>query len=310
MDATLSRNEEKNKRKGMITSIVVHTLLVMLAILPLLTYPDPPPGQEGILVNLGIPDVGQGDENAPPAPKEEAAPPTTREEERQPEPEEVEPEKPVEKPQKQPEKRPEKQPERKVVTADNEAELALKKQREKEARERAEREARERARREAEERKRREAEERARREAEERARKEAEAKKLEELIGSGLGGGRGEGKGNTGQPGNQGDPNGGDSDIVTGTTSGQGRVGGGLRGRGILAQPPITDRSQKTGTVMLRVCVNANGDVIEATYTQAGSTTSDARLVSLAIANAKRWKFSKGNVDRQCGTIRYDFKVR
>jgi len=29
-----------------------------------------------------------------------------------------------------------------------------------------------------------------------------------------------------------------------------------------------------------------------------------------AIANAKRWRFSKGSIDKQCGTITYNFKVQ
>ena len=61
----VNQHEEKNRKTGAAFSFVVHIVLFALALLPFLTFPDPPPGQEGILVNLGIPDVGQGEENAP-----------------------------------------------------------------------------------------------------------------------------------------------------------------------------------------------------------------------------------------------------
>ena len=80
--------------------------------------------------------------------------------------------------------------------------------------------------------------------------------------------------------------------------------------REVRTAPQIVDDSQKTGIVVLRVCVNANGDVIEAEYTYEGSNTADSRLVELAINNAKKWKFKKADIERQCGTIKYDFKLK
>ncbi|MBK6950296.1 MAG: cell envelope integrity protein TolA [Haliscomenobacter sp.] len=76
MAESLSPQEQKQKRRGVITSMFVHSIAVILLLLPFLKIPIPPPGQEGILVNLGLPDVGQGEENAgPSAPAEEVAPP-------------------------------------------------------------------------------------------------------------------------------------------------------------------------------------------------------------------------------------------
>jgi len=74
-EITVDEIEERNKRKGFYTSLFLHLIILVLALLPLLTFPTPPPGQEGILVNLGMPDVGQGEENAPPA-KAVPAPPS------------------------------------------------------------------------------------------------------------------------------------------------------------------------------------------------------------------------------------------
>lgn len=308
MVTAVSRQEEKNKKKGMVVSIVTHTLLILLALFPLLTFPDPPPGQEGILVNLGIPDVGEGEENAPPVETQ----PQEKEQEVTPEEttiEEPEEEEVVEDPKPT---KPEPTPEKKVIKTEDPEAIALKKKKEEEAKKRKE-EARKKA--EAEERKRKKAEEERKRKAEE-ARKAAEEKKRYEetknKYGGLFGGGSGSGKGNTGKQGNQGDPNGDpNSDILEGISTGKGRVGGGLGSRGVRNAPTVTDNSQKTGVVVVKVCVDASGNVIGTpTFTQAGSTTSDSRLRQLAISNAKRWKFARGTLDKQCGTIKYDFKVK
>ena len=293
----ISKTEEQNKRKGFIFSVVFHTLLIILAALYGFTYQNPPPEPGGILVNLGSPDVGEGDENAP---KSDVAPAES--------PEEV-PEKktPPPPPQKNTEK-PTPAPKKDVVKTEDPEAIALKRKKEKE---RKIKEAE--AKRQAEaERQRLAAEAEAKRKAEaEKKRKDAEAQALKDKIAGGLSG-SGKGKGNTGKPGNQGDPNGDpNSNVLEGISTGAGVVGGGLGGRGVLKKgTTIKDNSQEHGTIFLDVCVDANGRVISAEYTQRGSTTSDSRLKQLAIRNAKAWKFSKGSIDKQCGTIRYDFKLK
>jgi hypothetical protein len=132
---------------------------------------------------------------------------------------------------------------------------------------------------------------------------------LEDLVKSGTGGGKGGGKGNTGKPGNQGDPNGGDSDILEGKTTGSGVVEG-FGGRGFKSPGKPNDDSQETGTVAVRVCIDKNGYVTSAEYTQKGSSTASSRLKSIAIANAKKYKFDAGGPDSQCGTITYTFRVK
>ncbi len=93
-------------------------------------------------------------------------------------------------------------------------------------------------------------------------------------------------------------------------STGSGEIGGGLGGRGVLSKPKITDNSQKVGDVVMKVCVNSDGQVISAKFTQAGSTSSDPGLVATAVKAAKKYKFSKGSVDKQCGTIKIKFRVR
>ena len=51
----------KLNRRGLIATIVYHTLLLLLLVFAGLTFPDPPPEEEGILVNFGTDEFGLGD---------------------------------------------------------------------------------------------------------------------------------------------------------------------------------------------------------------------------------------------------------
>ncbi len=293
MDALIDRHEREDKRRAMITSTMLYTLLIILLILPILHYPDPPPGQEGILVNLGA-DFGQGDENAP---EESADTPQDQPEEETSPAEETQAEETPETPPEKTTQAVEEVPEKEVVhTTDPQAEAIKKREEERKRQEKIEAD-----------RKRKEQEE-----AERKRKAEEEANKKKEQIGGAFGGSTGSGKGNTGKQGNQGDPNGDPNAVnLEGVSVGTGNVGGGLSNRGVLSSPRITDNSQEQGTVVIKVCVDRNGKVISAEYTQNGSTTNSANLRKKAIANAKRWKFSKSNaVDKQCGTIKYTFKLQ
>lgn len=293
MEPILSPREIQNKRFGRILSILIHLAILMLLVLPLLTYPDPPPGAEGIRVNLGFINEGEGNENAA-APAEtpqertpQEAPEEQEEKEEQVEASPAVPEKTEPEPVVEPE----------IVRTEDPEAVALKKQQEEDRKKKA-----------AEEQARQEAEEKARKAAAEKAKKEAEdAKKTKDEIAALFG----SGKGNTGKPGNQGDPNGDpDASKLEGISTGTGTVGGGLGDRGVMSAPGLTDSSQKQGTVVVRVCVDKTGKVIEAEFTQRGSTTADLTLKKLAVDNAKQWRFAAGAVDKQCGTITYRFVVR
>jgi TonB family protein len=87
-------------------------------------------------------------------------------------------------------------------------------------------------------------------------------------------------------------------------------VGGGLGNRGVKYEPTISDNSQKTGKVVVNVCVDKSGKVISAEYTQKGSTTTDSDLRALAERSARKFVFSESTIEKQCGTITIDFKVR
>lgn len=267
----------KDKKKATRVSVIVNIILIVLLLFPFMSFQVPPPGEEGILVSFGIPDMGRGDDQ-PDTQQEEDVPPQPVEEI----PEPAEPE-PVE----------EQAVEEEVVTQEDANAIALKKKEEEEAREKAEKERQERL------------EEQRRKEAE--AKKKAEYDEAKKQFGDLFGGGKGE----TDTEGNQGDPLGDpNSDNLEGLSTGSGSVGGGLGGRKIRYKPQVVEKSQKTGRVVVRVCVNDGGQVIESAFTQKGSTTGDSELIATAIRFSKQYRFSESTVNKQCGTITFDFKLR
>ncbi|WP_116105553.1 cell envelope integrity protein TolA [Lewinella sp. IMCC34191] len=310
MDITLTESEKRGDRNGKIIAAVGGILIIALLLWPIFFYQNPPPGQPGILVNLGLVDVGQGEENAPaPSEPEEEVVPTP------PQPQDPPPPPPQVEPDPQPKQRD-------VVVTEDPAVVELRKQK---AREEAERQAEQRRiQREADaERRRQQAEEEARRreqaEAERRRQAELEAERRRQAEADALKGqlggsfGQGRGNGNTGTAGNQGvdngDPN---ADRLSGISTGSGRVSGGLSGRGVLASPPVQENSQVSGTVVIEVCVNPRGEISRADYTQNGSSTADPTLVAAARKNALKWKFAANELApaEQCGRISYNFKVQ
>ncbi|MEP7321667.1 MAG: hypothetical protein ABI761_07095 [Saprospiraceae bacterium] len=304
MDLTLTENERRDQKVAFWTSSIINVLLLLILFLPLLKFPIPPPGMEGILVSFGLPDQGKGDDKPMTQNETKEVPPLP--------PSESKPEKPkpdeVKAPPVKPENsKPTKAPDPKVLTTEDPDVAALKKKQKEDALKASE-----------EEKTRKAAEAEAKRQvAAEQARKQAEAdaaakekadlenakKQYGDVFGSG--------KGSTTKPGNQGDPNGDpNSDNLKGISTGSGKVGGGLNGRGVAYEPNISENSQKTGRVVINVCVDNKGKVISAKYTQKGSTTTDATLRQISEDNALKFKFTASNIDQQCGTITFDFKVK
>lgn len=118
-------------------------------------------------------------------------------------------------------------------------------------------------------------------------------------------------RGNAGTDGFQGDPLGSrDSKIMEGRSTGTGTFGNGLGSREILYEPKFQDQSQKSGTVVITICINSQGNVISSNYTQKGSTTSDSHLIEVAETNAKRYKFAPSEKAEQCGTVSIRFIVK
>ncbi len=265
--------EQTSLGKGWVVSLVTHILFLALLCLPFLVAKVPPPDEsEGLLVNLGLQVQGQGDRT----PKGE-----TKELTQDPTPQNPKPEvKPMAA------KTPVKETAQKSITSTEDSGVAA---REAAAKQKAQADA----------------QQKANEEAQKQAAYNNTKKSYGDLLGSQTG------KGNTGKPGSQGDPNGDpNSNVLEGISKGSGRVGGGLGNRGVLHEPQIVDRSQKTGRVVISVCVDKTGKVVKAEYTQKGSTTTDSELKEMAKKAALQFKFTTSEIEEQCGTITVDFKVK
>ena len=314
----VSHQEKEDQRRGAITSGVIHLLLLILVLLPFLNPPNPPPGQAGVLIAFGEPDAGESGGDIATAPPITAdADPVEADEPDEPIKEEK-PKKEVRKPKEKP--APVKKPQKEVQTDKNSKERAIakKKAKEKKAAEKRLADARDAA--EAEEKAKRSKIAKAKAEAKRIAdAKAAEAKRIadakaaeaEKFRNIGRTAGNKTGGGSNDKPGSQGqssgDPNG---DALEGISTGNGVLGGGIAGRKIVKKPRIQDSSQNTGAVNVKVCVDSEGNVTSAKYTQAGSTTANGNLIKKAVAGAKGYKFDKTDRDTQCGTIKINFRVQ
>lgn len=267
---------EKDRMKGYIFSIAYLILAIGILLLPILIHTIPPPGQPGVLVSFGFEDGGADDTELASSEVVEEVPVET--------PPEPVVSKPVE--------RPASKPTPKVVTAENPDAARLAEQKKIET-------------------ERRNAEIQKQKAEAAAAQKKLDEQKKYEDTKSKFGDMLSKGKGNKGSQGNLGDPSGDSTgEALKGTSTGVGVIGGGLNGRGLSYSPKIQDNTQKSGKVVVKVCVNATGEVVSAEYTQAGSTTTDIELRNIAVANAKKFKFSPHTVDKQCGTISIDFRLK
>ncbi len=81
-----------------------------------------------------------------------------------------------------------------------------------------------------------------------------------------------------------------------------------FKGRSLIQPPVVKGQNPKSGTVVVKMCIDLEGNVKTAKFTQRGSTTFDKRLRNMAIEAAKQAKFSKGLDQEECGTITFKFK--
>ena len=252
------QGNEKDERKGMLISFCIHLLLLLICLIPMLSYLDPPEEIAGIYVQFG--DVQEGGNDTEVAAQEEVN-------------EEVK--KSTEKSQVEEVKKSEAKPQKTNVESsqvlDEESPVVKKESK-------------------VNNQKQIEVDLEAKRKEEEAAKQKAKEdtkQKYSDLFKS-------SGKGNGSQSGDEGkkteDP---DSKVLDNLATGSGRVGGGLTNRGVVYEPRIRDNTQKTGKVAVNICVDSEGNVIKADYTQKGSTTTDSHLIKVAEEGVKKYKFSK-----------------
>lgn len=249
--------EKKNKRTGMITSLIIHGLLLLLFLFLGLTTIQPKP-EEGMMINFGNTETGLGDSEMDPAQSEEIVEEVN---------EEVAPTETVVEEVSTPVE------EEEVVTQEMLEAIALQKQKKKQQQEEAEKKAEE-----------------ERKKAEE-ARIQSEKKAASDALFAKAKDGKGKGEGNNKPGGNQGSPNG-----TPGAPHGLGGSGQGfsydLGGRNMVSAPKIVDTSQKEGKVVVDIIVDQYGKVVKATPGGRGSTTADRHLEKLATEAAYNTKFN------------------
>lgn len=290
VELTHRDNEEDRSRKvGFWISVLIHVLMFLILLIPILSYPIPPPGQQGIWVSFGDVDEGQGQ-------GEDLAVVEVEEE--------IEPAKVEVKETPPPNPTTKKAAPKKVETSTLEEKVNVPSAKDKAA---ADKVAKADAEAKIEAENKRKADAEAQRIAEAERKKQEEYDKKKSQFGNVLG----NSKGDTGKSGNQGDPSGDpNADMLSGLSKGSGRVGGGLGNRGVVHEPIITDSSQKIGKVVVNVCVDKAGRVISSKFTQKGSTTTDSKLIEIAEKGAAQYQFSPSEVSEQCGTITVDFKLK
>lgn len=86
----------------------------------------------------------------------------------------------------------------------------------------------------------------------------------------------------------------------------------GIYGRKIISKPTIKDQYDQQGRIRIKICVDPAGRVIDARYTQAGSTSQSRELIELSIQAAKKYQFTvnENAPSKQCGHLDFNFTIK
>lgn len=294
-------NTEHKKKSFTLTTILLSALLLLFFYIGL-TYMDPPI-ENGISINFGTTEFGSG--RVQPKEKIKSEPlnrPITEPKAQEQKVDKVEDVVPQEKVAKE-------KPAEKLLTQENEESIVIKQQQE--AKRKAE-EAAKKAQAEAER------IAREKKEAEEKLQREQQAKrnKLDELIGGvtkseGTASG---GEGDDNRAGDKGSPAG-DPYATSyygspGTGSG-GSGGYGLNGRSLVGQGKVAQQCNEEGRVVVRIVVDRNGKVINATPGVKGTTNNNPCLLAPAKETALRhqWNVDGNAPAQQTGFVVVNFKL-
>ncbi|WP_282039827.1 cell envelope integrity protein TolA [Saccharicrinis aurantiacus] len=311
--------EKKYNKQGVIGSVIFHAIILLILIFfGLKALPNE---EEGILVNLGNVQTGQGKIEPPKASTTPSTPPVQKT---------TPPPKPVEESSSKSEENVKTQDFEEAPVVKTKAQL----QKEKEEKKKREEEKAKQKRKEEEDRKKRLEEERIANEKaiaeakaveEKRLKEEAERKKREEEqrikdearnnVGSAFGKSNSTSvsEGDAGGSGNQGYVTG-DPNSTNRTGSGLGNSGNGadLTGRSLVGGLPQPEYNiQEQGVVVISIKVNRSGIVTSAEYEFNGSSTQNQTLIAAAKKAAMKAKFNRDSsaAMEQKGTIRYTFEL-
>lgn len=87
------------------------------------------------------------------------------------------------------------------------------------------------------------------------------------------------------------------------------QISNGLGDRALEHQPNIFILSTEDGEVVIDICVDAGGKVVESTFNREESTIFRSSLTSLALRKSREFEFSDANRAEQCGRIVYKIKA-
>ena len=294
----------KDKRRGLIGTIVVHAMLLLFLLLVALRTPLPLPGEEGVEVNLGYNDTGKGDVQSDTPPPMEEPPAPVPEKIVQPKTEPVTP--PVEE---------------EIITQDIEEAPVIEEVIEEEPEPEPEKEIEE---------------EKEEPTPEEEVEEEPVEEKVDSLYvesepvedipveepkpvvnkralytGSTTASDtQGTNQGITNGAGDQGKPHGyKESNDYTGKGGKGNGVSFSLGGRGSLFLEQPSAKFKEQGTVVVSIWVNKQGEVTKAQINAKGTNVLDQNLRKIAVDAALNSTFAKDNdaADLQRGTITYNF---
>ncbi|MFL0352167.1 cell envelope integrity protein TolA [Xanthomarina sp. GH4-25] len=291
--------ETKHERNSAKITTLIAVLIILLLFVVGTQYMDPPE-EYGVAVNFGTTDFGSGDVQPTKPIKSEP-----REVEKQPQETVKQPE------QKQAEAASAKTKAEDVLTENNDEAIAIKKQKEAEAKAKKVADAKAKAQAEADAKAKAEADKLAKEQAE----KEAKKKKLDALIG-GVSKSEGQETGGEGDDNKAGDKGQLDGDPYAASYfgepgSGNGGVGYGLKGRGAPTKKVFKQDCNESGMVIVKIVVNRNGDVIEATPGVKGTTNTASCLLEPAkkIALSHKWRADSKAPTKQVGFVKVNFNL-
>lgn len=75
-------------------------------------------------------------------------------------------------------------------------------------------------------------------------------------------------------------------------------------------KPEIINNTDKYGVIRMDICVNSKGQVISVKYNSSDSDTKDEDLVKTSEQLAKKYKFEKSHLTRECGHIIFKYQFQ
>ncbi len=293
--------DTRHKKKSFTLTTILLSVLLLLLFYIGLTYMDPPI-EKGITVNFGTMEFGMGEKQPIKKIISQPAEPVKELEE------EVIEEKSAAQPEEVAEEDVTEKATEKVLTREDEESIRIRQQ---EAAKREAEEAARKAQARAEQlaREQKAAEEKARRE------REAKKKKLDELMG-GLNKSEGEvqgGEGDDTRAGDKGQPDGDPyaTSYYGSPGSGSGTGGYGLNGRSLLDSGKVQQECNEEGRVVVKITVDRNGKVINATPGVKGTTNNHPCLLEPARKTAflHKWNLDSKAPSQQIGFVVVNFKL-